>query len=293
MWEMMERAWSGWQNYTNDGKLVVPAIAAVIYFAKTAKWRGPKGRLMIYAAGMMLFCICPVTAIVFMKYQTAFYDYGWIWSLVPLTGVIALGGTMFLTQQWRQDESWKSMGYNTILTIVSVGVLFLCGNLGTESVDMVQANQDRTYAEDVLEQVRQHCEADVCLWAPAEVLEYARLDGDTELLYGRNMWDVALNAYSYDTYNEEEHLLYQWMEHLDDWAIEISVAEVLEYAQRGFAAGADCILLPTELSEWLPESESEELLLEGLRNGGDVRLQGGSGEREVTVLEGYYLLQQK
>ena len=204
--------------------------------------------------------------------------------MVPVTAIIALGGTVFISEQCKTGKGWRMFFYNAIVTLASAAVLFLCGGLGAGSVDVVQAENDRVHAEYVLAQVRQQCGEEVCLWAPADILEYARLDGKTELLYGRNMWDIALNAYSYDTYSEEEKELYQWMEHLDDWAIEISVEEVEEYVQRGFAAGAECILLPTEMSEWLPEPESEAALLEYL---------GAHEGREITVLEGYYLLEQK
>ena len=74
----------------------------------------------------------------------------------------------------------------------------------------------------------------VCLWAPREILETARMQPVAvtwmqpvetvgiesvavagqlpELLYGRNMWDAALNAYTYDVYPEEVQQLYCWME---------------------------------------------------------------------------------
>lgn len=283
MWEMIERAWNGWQNYTDNGKLAALAMAVVVYLFWASKVKGPKARFVIYAGIMILVCICPVTAVVLMKYQTAFYDYQWIWSMVPVTALIALGGTVFLIEQWRPGKGWRSLGYNAILTLASVLLLFLCGGLGKGSVDIVQADKDRSHGEAVLEQVKQQCGGDVCLWAPADILQYARLEGDMELLYGRNMWDIALNAYSYDTYSAEEEELYQWMERLDDWAIEISVNEVDEYVLRGFEAGAEVILLPTELSDWLVEPESEALLLECL---------GAYEGREVLVLEEYYLLKQ-
>lgn len=284
MWQMIERAWSGWVRYTDDGKLAALAIAAIIYLLLVIKFKGPKGRLLIYAGIMTVVCICPVTAVILMKYQTEFYDYQWIWSMVPVTAIIALGGTVFVSEQCKSGKGWRVFFYNVVVTLASVAMLFLCGGLGEGNVDAVQAESDRAHAENILAQVRQQCGEEACLWAPADILEYARLDGKTELLYGRNMWDIALNAYSYDTYNEEEKELYQWMEHLDDWAIEISVEEVEEYVQRGFVAGAECILLPTEMSDWLAEPESETVLLECLR---------AHEEREVTVLEGYYLLKQR
>ncbi len=281
MWEMIENARLGWLNYTDAGKLVALVIAAIIYLMMASGLKGPKGRLVSYAGVLTVLCICPVTAAVLMLYQTRFYDYQWIWSVVPVTAVIALGGTVFWTEQCKPGKGWRTMLRNAIVTCASIVVLLLCGGLGEGSVDAARAEAERTHAEKILDEVQQACGEDVCLWAPAKITEYARLEGDMKLLYGRNMWDAALNAYSYDTYSEEQQELYRWMEYLDDWEIDISVEEVEDYVQRGFERGADCVLLPTEMSDWLKEPESEELLLERL---------GSDSDREVIVLEGYYLL---
>lgn len=271
----------GWLSYADSGKLAALVMVVVIYFALTGKVKGPGGRLILYTAVGVVLCICPLTAAVLMTYQTRFYDYQWIWSLVPVTAVVALGGTVFLAEQCQSGGGWQKMLRNIIVTAASVLILLFCGGLGEGSVDAVKAEQDRDHAETVLAQVREICGDEVCLWAPAAILEYARLDGEMELLYGRNMWDAALNAYSYDTCSEEQQKLYQWMEYLDDWDIEISVAETVQYVQRGFENGADCILLPTKMSDWLPEGESEAVLLEQL---------GADESRDVTVLDGYYLV---
>lgn len=281
MWEMIENAWTGWLAYTDGGKLAALTIAAIVYLTLAVKLKGPKGRLVLYGGVLTVLCICPVSAAILMVYQTRFYDYQWIWSLVPVTALIALGGTMFLTGQWKSGKGWKIILHNGVVTVASVLLLFLCGGMGKGSVDTVQAELDRGHAEAVLEEVRQLYGDEVCLWAPADILEYARFNSKMQLLYGRNMWDVALNAYSYDIYSEEQKELYQWMEYLDDWDIEISVAEVEENVLRGFRAGADCILLPAEMSDWLEGAETEDLLLECL---------GAEDSREVTVLEGYYLV---
>ncbi len=275
----IESAGLGWTAYMDGGKLAALALAAALFMGLTVGKRGNKGLLVLYGSLMMVLCICPITAAGLMAYQTRFYDYQWIWSMVPVTALIALGGTVFLTEEWKASGGMGRFRA-LIVTVASVLVVVLCGGLGAGSVDTVAARQRADHAENVLAKVRTHCGTDVCLWAPAKVLEYARLDGETKLLYGRNMWDAALNAYSYDAYSEEQKELYVWMEKLDDWQIEITVDEVEEYVNRAYACGADCILLPTEMSDWLVEPESETVLLERLEK-------SGAG---VNELEGYYLL---
>ena len=268
----LRNAWSGWLEYTDGGKLVALFLVAVAYLSLTRKLRGPQGRLVLYGGIAAVMCIFPVTAAVLMRYQTLFYDYQWIWSYVPLTAVIALGGTSFLTEQCKP---LRGIVKNTILVLLCVGVLALCGGLGRGGAGTEPAVQEQAAVEAVLETARESCGEEFCLWAPKEILEYSRsLDAGVCLLYGRNMWDIALNAYCYDIYSEETVELYEWMEHLREYGKETSMEEVRTYARKAFAIGADCILLP-----------KEEAVYQG-----DVAGLAEEGKLEVVELEGYYLL---
>ena len=282
MLEMIKNAWTGWQNYTDNGKLAALVIAVLLYLGICGRQKGPGKRLVSYGIWFLVLCVCPLTAAILMCYQTGFYDYQWIWSLVPVTALIAFGGTVFLNTYWKPGRGWKSVLHNVIVTVASVLILVICGGMGLESVDVSQIRENKVHSEDVLGQVQALYGEDICLWAPADILEYARIDGRGQLLYGRNMWDVALNAYSYDSYSKELVELYAWMEYLDDWNIKISASEVGKQVQRACAQGANCILLPDDFLEWMPESEEE--LIECLN---------ASGDMEVTRLEGYYLVKQR
>ena len=101
-----------------------------------------------------------------------------------------------------------------------------------------------------------------------------------ELLYGRNMWDIALNAYTYDVCPVEVKELYQWMEAFSaDEAPEDEVEfakvsgdmteEIREKAQKAFSLGVNSILLPKKQGVILP---------------------GTSEWAEIIELEQYYLL---
>lgn len=272
MGEYLWNAWSGWLEFTDGGKLVVLFLAAALYLTLGRKLRGPQGRLVFYGSIAAVLCIFPMTAAGLMQYQTLFYDYPWIWGYVPLTAVIALGGTMFLTEQC---ESWRGIVKNTILVLLGVGLLVLCGGLGRGGADTEAAVREQDQVRDVLETVKESCGGECCLWAPREILEYSRsLDAGVCLLYGRNMWDAALDAYSYDVYNKETGELYEWMEHLRDYEKETSEAEVRTHVGQAFAMGADCILLPKAEANF--QKDIAELAKEG--------------EVEVIELEGYYLL---
>lgn len=275
MWESLRNAWSGWLDFTDGGKLAVLIIASAGYLLLGKKRRGPQRRLAVYGCIASLLCIFPVTAAVLMAYQTAFYDYPWIWSAVPFTAVIALGGTVFLTDCWKPGKGWRTILHNAGLSLLCVGVLVLCGglgesNLGEESglymtggssaggAEAVGERQRREAVSAVLEELcasyaEDGAEDGFCLWAPREILEYARAEsGQIRLLYGRNMWDAALNAYSYDVCSAEQQDLYQWMERLTEESAEVSAAEGQEYVRKAFSMGADCVLLPGEIQGWNP-----------------------------------------
>lgn len=291
MWEAWRHAWSGWQGFIDGGKLAALFLAAEGYLLWNGRRRGPGRRLAVYGGIAGLLCIVPVTAALLMEYQTSFYDYPWIWSIVPFTALIALGGTVFLTERWKTGTGYRSFVYNGVLTLLCVGALVLCGSLGGRPKDTPLYVFDgsgetiwrREDADAVLEELtRLYAKEEdggrqgFCLWAPREILEYARSErGDIRLLYGRNMWDLSLNAYSYDTCSQDRQKLYDWMEHLTDYQRNVGEAEGIEYVGMAFSLGADCVLLPGSMQGWNPKETD-----------------WGQYNVEVTDLGQYYLLRQ-
>lgn len=250
MQELIKNAWLGWKNYTDGGKLAALFLAALLLLwlwnsgsageAPADKSspgnqedgriaRKDHGRIIKYATAMAVCCICPLSAALLMIYQTKFYDYQWIWSLVPVTIVIALAGTLLWTEfsglaakkhvvnprTGKKKIEWLKLAG---VTAVMLSVLYLCGSMGSETFDVKAESQKRTKTAQVLGIVTENGKnTDICLWAPKEIMEYARaLDGRIRLPYGRNMWDISLNAYSYDTYGETEQLLYAWMSSVEE-----------------------------------------------------------------------------
>ncbi len=275
MTEWYKNAWLlGWKQYTDDGKLAALLLIALMLFWFVGKERRKRHvTLGIYTTVAAVFCICPLTAAVLMKYQTKFYDYQWIWNLVPMTIFIALTGTWLwttLTERYagREKFMWKAIG----ITLAMLGVVYLSGRMGNTIWDTEDEAAKRTEAARVLETLtEQGQDVDIILWAPRGIMEYARaLDGDICLPYGRNMWDDSLNAYTYDSYGENEELLYEWMcvaEETGEGAT--SAADSMVLAKE---MGVTHILLPGNL---LPESLAEAEAALSVR---------------AEALEGYYLL---
>jgi len=220
MRELMENARMGWLQYTSEGKLaaLLLAVLLLLWFGQKEikeKYRG----LILYTTIMTLVCICPVTAVVLMKYQTKFYDYQWIWNVVPVTVMIAFGATVFWSSMMEKygkirQDIWKKFG----ITLVLVAIICVSGSMGKAVADTEQDVESREAAAMILEKIGgTEQNTDCTLWAPKEITEYARaLDGSVRLLYGRNMWDAALNAYSYDVYSQEQVALYEWMTRIEE-----------------------------------------------------------------------------
>lgn len=243
---LLQNAWLGWQAYKYYGKLAALLLAVLVFLCFTRKWRR-QGALLLYTAVMTVCCILPVTAVLLMLYQTRFYDYEWIWSMVPLTAVTAYGISVFLTEYWTdlKGSQWRR-GLPAAAFLLTA--ILLSGSLGRENGTAEKAERESSHA--VLEQVLDICPgADICLWAPREIMEYAReTDSRVRLPYGRNMWDISLNAYAYDIYDDSAVLLYQWMEQMQENGQTDEEKEELITLEDGVSnalnLGVNCILLP-------------------------------------------------
>lgn len=245
-------------------------LAALLYLWLHWKQENQRG-LLRYGTVSALCCILPVTAVPLMLYQTRFYDYEWIWSIVPVTALTAYAGTRVMAEYWQgfRREAWrKGLPVTAGLLVVA---LLCCGwNSGGVDRDGEKAWKEQT--ESVLEvigagRVEPSGNAqNICIWAPHRMMEYARrLDGSILLPYGRNMWDEALGAYSYDTYPEDVEQMYLWMSVVEETCTEddfdfteiildemeeqqLSTGECMNTARQ---AGVDVLVLPENMNHML------------------------------------------
>ncbi len=217
MTEFLRNAWLGWFRVTGDGKLMALFLAALVFL--WIEYKQEKHRILLrYGTAAALCCIVPVTAAALMLYQTRFYDYEWIWSIVPVTILTAYAGTRVLAEYWQgfRREAWRR---GLPVTAGLLAAALLCG-VGGAGVDRESERMWKDRAENVLE-VLGEAEGRACMWAPRKLMEYARrLDGGILLPYGRDMWDGALGAYSYDTYPRGTKRMYQWMSIVEETLIE-------------------------------------------------------------------------
>lgn len=245
MAQLLKNAWQGWFSFMYTGKMAGALVISLLFLWIYYK-RVKQKDFLIYTTAVTLCCILPVTAALLMLYQTEFYDYKWIWSIVPMTAVVGVAVTLFMTeflQKLSKDNEKRRIPAAVLLV---VGLLF-CGGMGTKPWNGYGAQAERQQAESLFIKVQECMQGrEICLWAPRKVLEYARAyDAGIQLLYGRNMWDSALNAYSYDNYPEEFQDLYQWME-AGVWE---ETVQDLYCVETVVSTEVNCILVPVSKSE--------------------------------------------
>ena len=280
MKELLENAWLGLQQFTSSGKLmaVLPAALMYLWLCGNQDRKRENATLLSYTSLMTVCCILPVTALPLMLYQTRFYDYPWVWSLVPITAVTAWAGTELLHQCWKGFR-WDQWRKGLPVSLLLLALLALCSGMGSIGYDRRDEAQRRTEAEQVLTGILEQTEGgrkDLLLWGPREVIEYAReFDGAFRLLYGRNMWDAALGAYSDEAYSLEVQNLYLWMENVDESGLAVVddpvrgevILQGKDCVVSAVNFGVDCILLPSRV-----ESNEAEALAQIM--GGKAILQG-------------------
>lgn len=288
---LLQSALTGWTTYTQQGKFVALLLLATGYLG-FALWEmrktSPDGgngekenrvTCYVYAVLVTVACICPVTALILMKYQTGFYSYVWIWAAVPQTALIAWAATEFLCRLWQKKEA---SGYlqKGIATVLFVGILFLSGNPVSEWTAGQTTQIPGVSDEEMQEQgctpwetleilsVYHYSETNTQefgLWAPKEIMAAARAySAYIRPVYGRSIWDASLGSYSFDTYATWQEDLYLWMSHLETTgeteyvrvdetdATAGSKGRTIDFAaclDSAGEAGVDYILLPGSLSE--------------------------------------------
>lgn len=269
MAELLRNAWMGWFRVTGGGKLMALFLAALLFLWLRCKQENQRA-LLRYSTAAALCCILPVTAVPLMLYQTRFYDYEWIWSIVPVTVMTACAGTGVMAEYWQgfRGEAWRK---GLPVTAGLLAVTLLCGGWNGSDVDRDSEKAWKEQTENILESIRTGVDetpenAGFCLWAPRKMMEYARrLDGSILLPYGRNMWEEALDAYSYDTYSEALKKMYQWMSVVEETSAEddfdfteiilermeeqqFSTGECLDAARQ---AGVNVLILPENINRML------------------------------------------
>lgn len=300
MWELLNNAWNGWGNFIFYGKYpALLLLVLVVFWFFSDRKREPV--LLGYTTVMTVCCIFPLTAALLMQYQTKFYDYQWVWNYVPLLIVVAFAGTLVLghCRKWSgekaADTGWKSRFFRngrvpTAALVMSV-IILLCGRLTDPLAEVKTDWQQTAAAEKVVTAIAEaETEETITLWAPKEVMASARVYAPgIKLLYGRDLWDASLGAYTYDIYTQVEDDLCQWMHcadvfgTVDGYRLDGTVLEGKICVEQALELGVNCIVVPAVMTQEAI-AELTAILEEKLG-------QAAGNDRSVQMqqLEAYYI----
>ncbi|MBR6666117.1 MAG: hypothetical protein IKL22_10440 [Lachnospiraceae bacterium] len=246
------------------------AVLLFVWLSEKKEITEKQNRFLVYSLLMAVVLLIPVTAVAVMIYQTAFYDYEWSWSMVPVTAVIAFGIVLILDQKMSKKKT-------VVLTVIIAALLCLCGNQGCLQRVPEKESFIRMEIDKILEGVYEVTDdRSVVLWGPSDVMQTARRkDGNIKLIYGRDMWDEKAGAYDYEAYSSELTQAYVWMENamrqyelaLDSDDPEVTLGfldeqykwnqETGEYVEEIIKAGSDTIVLPTLIGDYIADCLTE------------------------------------
>ncbi|MDR0948710.1 MAG: hypothetical protein LBM69_04240 [Lachnospiraceae bacterium] len=256
MSELCTQAWKGFLAYTQSGKYAVLFLCVLLYWWFGVSQRSQKGNIFAtYATLTAIGVIFPPTAVGFMIYQTPFYNYRWIFGLVPITAMIAGGAVAFYTPYRFSKESIAKIA---LYVCMGAAMVVLCGTAGrvrTQAVDDALLSENAQETRVLVDELRKAGDTEtICLLAPQEIMEWVRIiDSQITMPYGRNLWQPETNGYSYDVVREGADELYAWMVQAckDDvvWE-EKSAYEALTIA---ITLGMNRLLLPDTIGEEFAE----------------------------------------
>lgn len=268
--QYFERTVRGMETYFAHDKMVVILIAGLLIL-----WLGEKkagnpesNRLLVYSATMSCLLLFPLTAVFAVIYQSAYYDYEWVWSMVPVAAVVAYSGVS-LYEKKEKERHGKAFWWLAILLLVFFG-----GNQGRLQTATAEEKELGVSAEKILEVLESTFDTDrPVLWGPSGIMQEVRQKtGDIFLVYGKDMWDPKAGAYDYEAYSEELTQAYEWMDTLSMLETESSGAGAAELYDKYqiydnlshvftaiWEAGGNVYVLPRTAADELEEVILQEL----------------------------------
>lgn len=205
-----ERTVKGMETYFSHDKTVVLLLAVllVLWLGDKKKNHETHNRLLVYTTVISLALLFPVTAVVAVIYQSAYYDYEWVWSMVPVIAVVGYGAVRIYEMLEREKRGRQIWWLGLLL------LLFFCGNQGCLKTASEEEAKTAVMAREIMVTVENAMDTEVpVLWGPKDIMQEIRREtGEIRLVYGKDMWDPKAGAYDYEAYSPELIRAYEWMD---------------------------------------------------------------------------------
>ncbi len=248
--KLLQEALLGVSEYFTVNKLIVVCLAILVYeFFVHQKL----SLFLKYVLCILVVILLPFTGAVLLMYQPDIYEYGFVWTMVPVIAVVSYAGVRFL---WDMIPGMEQPGKGKFIVgaLAVAGVFFLLGNRGCmQRVTIEEAGRRSAYGRvaDVLS-------AESVLWGPKDLMKHIRSrNAEIKLVYGLDMWDAQAAAYDGDAYPVELIAAYEWMRELEEFTYQLEITtdvvlpipeSIAGNLQSSFetvtTAGADVIVLP-------------------------------------------------
>ena len=245
----MQAEWNKWLNVLTSfkegqGMLLIFCLLSLAVFWQKADRKQQK--LLCYSAGMGLLVLCPVTAAVLLKGYTPFYDWFDLQLLMPVTLLLAFGGTELVCGLQKMEVPGLRLkrSAKTIISLLCVAVLLMSGTTFHAFDSRSEADSNGVPAEvsEVLEPLHDiFADKPLTIAAPSGILLYTRLyEADWQPLYGRDLWSPKAASYINSGYDIE----YEYYEFLEKEQLdEEEFAQLTDLIIEG---PAECVIVPTE-----------------------------------------------
>ncbi len=267
-----ERTIKGMETYFSNDKTIVILVCVLLllWMAEKKQSSEVNNRFLVYSAGMSLMLLFPVTAVLAVIYQSAYYDYEWVWSMVPVAAVVGYGGALFY-EKAEKEKHGKLIWWLALLVL-----LFFCGNQGCLKTATGDTAKSNALTREIVSVIKADADMAVpILWGPKDIMQDLRREtGEIRLAYGMDMWDPKAGAYDYESYSPELIRAYEWMNSVSTLAMESGGAEeavlyekyeIVEQLPEIFSSimesGVNVIVLPDSTSEKL-----DAIILETIEN---------------------------
>lgn len=246
-------SYANWLEFNTQSKLLgVLAVALLFLWLEGGHKR--HGGFFWFTCLSFVLCLFPPTAYVLQLYQSLIYHGAWIYTFIPVIPMIGYAAVTFILEyigdrQRKRSEKW----------VVVAAVLIILGlSLGTKKETFVEENhnQQMKLATQVLDATLELAGKSglehIVLWAPEEILQYARIvKPEVALYYGRDMWEKELEYFTDDRYSTECRQDYEWMKNNGDIH---AVRQESDYqgARRihnALKGGVNCLILPSQSDE--------------------------------------------
>lgn len=223
------------------------------------KFRGDQqdGYLFWYGAITLFIVVSPVFLMLVSKFLPELTaDYMMLWILPAVPVILITGVNAFPFQRTKKER---------ILFLAAFLAIMLLAGTTAYTKNQYKIIENAEYIPDselemilkVEEYRRQNGMETVLLWAPQDIMKYARVySGDIYLLYGKDLWMGSMDSQMHQIYEEWQREAYIYMENAPLYLKEI--------AEAAYTRGCDVLILSRELFD-MYQTELPEYLGEGWR----------------------------